>query len=48
MANIIIKPLVGKIDEEWEEINMGPQSSVEILFNGTNWYILSSDGLKNS
>ena len=23
MANIKIKPLIGKIDEEWEEINMG-------------------------
>ena len=48
MANIKIKPLVGKIDEEWEEINMGPQSSIEVLCEGTDWYILSSDGLKNS
>ena len=48
MANIKIKPLVGKIDEEWEEINMGPQSSIELLCEGTDWYILSSDGLKNS
>jgi len=48
MANIKIKPLVGKIDEEWEEINMGPQSSVELLCEGTDWYVLSSDGLKNS
>tara|TARA_B100000287_G_C20539120_1_gene743943 strand:- start:5 stop:883 length:879 start_codon:yes stop_codon:yes gene_type:complete len=48
MANIKIKPLVGKIDEEWEEINMGPQSSIELLCEGTDWYVLSSDGLKNS
>ena len=48
MANIKIKPLVGKIDEEWEEIDMGPQSSIELLCEGTDWYILSSDGLKNS
>tara|TARA_R100001591_G_scaffold82666_1_gene89360 strand:+ start:9222 stop:10100 length:879 start_codon:yes stop_codon:yes gene_type:complete len=48
MANIKIKPLIGKIDEEWEEINMGPQSSIELLCEGTDWYILSSDGLKNS
>ena len=48
MANIKIKPLEGRIDEEWEEINMGPQSSIELLCEGTDWYILSSDGLKNS
>tara|TARA_R110002051_G_scaffold57285_3_gene106114 strand:- start:986 stop:1864 length:879 start_codon:yes stop_codon:yes gene_type:complete len=48
MANVIIKPKTGKIDEEWEEINMGPQSSVELLCEGTEWYVLSSDGLKNS
>ena len=48
MANIKIKPLIGKIDEEWEEINMGPQSGIELLCEGNNWYILSSDGLKNS
>lgn len=48
MANTVVKPLNGKIDEEWEEINMSPQSSIEILSNGNGWYILSSDGLKNS
>lgn len=48
MANIKVKTQSGKIDGEWEEISMGPQSSVEILSDNSNWYILSSDGLKNS
>ncbi len=48
MSEIKIKPVIGKIDEEWEEIVMGPQSSIEVLCEGTQWYILSSDGLKNS
>ena len=48
MANITVKTKSGKIDSEWEEINMGPQSSIEVLSDNTNWFILSSDGLKNS
>jgi len=48
MANITVKTQSGKIDGEWEEINMGPQSSIEVLSDNTNWFILSSDGLKNS
>ena len=48
MANITVKTKSGKIDGEWEEINMGPQSSIEVLSDNTNWFILSSDGLKNS
>ena len=48
MANITVKTLSGKIDGEWEEISMGPQSSIEVLSNKNDWYILSSDGLKNS
>jgi len=48
MANITVKTKSGKIDGEWEEISMGPQSSIEVLSDNTNWFILSSDGLKNS
>jgi hypothetical protein len=48
MANITVKTKLGKIDGEWEEVSMGPQSSIEILSNGDGWFILSSDGLKNS
>ena len=48
MANVTVKTKSGKIDGEWEEISMGPQSSIEVLSDKTNWFILSSDGLKNS
>ena len=48
MTPTVVKPHYGLIDEEWEEISMGPQSSVELLWEGTSWYVLSSDGLKNS
>jgi len=48
MANISVIPSKGLIDEDWEEISMGPQSSIELISHEGNWYVLSSDGLKNS
>ena len=48
MADITLVPIQGLIDEEWEEISMGPQSSIELIAHNGNWYVLSSDGLKNS
>lgn len=48
MAEITVVPTKGLIDEEWEEISMGPQSSIELIAHEGNWYVLSSDGLKNS
>ena len=48
LTNIILKPDVGKIDEEFDEIEMGHGACVEFRFCGGNWYILSSDGLKQS
>jgi len=48
LTNIIIKPDVGRIDEEYDEIEMGHGACVEFRFCGGNWYILSSDGLKQS
>ena len=48
MGEITIIPTKGLIDEEWEEISMGPQSSIELIAHEGNWYVLSSDGLKNS
>ena len=36
------------IDEEFSEILLEKFASVELLFVGNFWYILSSDGLKNS
>ena len=48
MTNTILMPRIGLIDENWDELQMGPQSSVEVLFSENNWYVLSSDGLKDS
>ena len=48
MTNTMIKTKDGVlIDDEFESIDMGPQSSVELIF-GDGWFVLSSDGLKNS
>jgi hypothetical protein len=48
LTDIIIKPDVGRIDEEFDEIEMGRGACVEFRFCGGSWYILSSDGLKQS
>lgn len=47
MTNVTVKPLEGKIDEEYDEIYMDKFSSIEFRFVGGTWYILSSDGLKS-
>lgn len=48
LTHIIIKPDTGKIDEQYDEIEMDHGACVEFRFCGGNWYILSSDGLKQS
>jgi hypothetical protein len=48
MTNLTIKPDIGKIDEDYDEIVMDRFSCVEFRFCSGNWYVLSSDGLKNS
>jgi hypothetical protein len=48
LTDIIIRPDAGRIDEEFDEIEMGHGACVEFRFCGGNWYILSSDGLKQS
>jgi|TARA_R110000868_G_scaffold411171_1_gene702084 hypothetical protein len=48
MTQLTIKPDVGKIDEDYDEIVMDRYACVEFRFVGGTWYILSSDGLKNS
>ena len=48
MTMITIKPDMGKIDEDYDEIVMDRYACVEFGFCGGSWYILSSDGLKNS
>ena len=48
MTKITIKPDFGKIDEDYDEIVADQYACIEFRFVGGNWYILSSDGLKQS
>jgi len=48
MTRITIKPDIGKIDEDYDEIVADKYACIEFRFCSGNWYILSSDGLKNS
>ena len=48
MTKVTIKPDVGKIDEDYDEIIADQYACIEFRFVGGNWYILSSDGLKQS
>lgn len=46
MTSILVKPDYGKIDEEWDEIQLDRGSCVELVNINQGWYILSSDGVK--
>lgn len=46
LSTVLVKPDIGKIDEEWDELMMEKGSCVQLFFVDGNWYILSSDGLK--
>jgi hypothetical protein len=48
MTDVTIKPDVGKIDEEFDEVVADKYVCIEFRFCAGNWYILSSDGLKGS
>jgi hypothetical protein len=48
MTKITIKPDIGKIDEDFDEIIADQYACIEFRFVSGNWYILSSDGLKQS
>jgi hypothetical protein len=48
MTKVTIKPDIGKIDEDYDELIADKYSCIEFRFVGGNWYILSSDGLKQS
>ena len=48
MTQLTSRPDVVKIDEDYDEIVMDRYACVEFRFVGGTWYILSSDGLKNS
>lgn len=46
LTNTKIIPLMGLIDEEYSEMNIGKGASVELYFSFGNWYVVSSDGIK--
>jgi hypothetical protein len=46
LTTVLIKPDVGLIDEEWDELLLEKGSCVHLSFVEDNWYIISSDGLK--
>jgi hypothetical protein len=48
MTNLTILPDVGLIDEEYDEVVVDKFACIEFRFVGGNWYVLSSDGLKQS
>jgi hypothetical protein len=41
-----ILPINALIDEEYSEMNIGKGASVELYFSFGNWYVVSSDGIK--
>jgi hypothetical protein len=48
LTHVTIKPSIGKIDEEYDEIVADKGACIEFRFVENSWYILSSDGLKMS
>lgn len=48
MTEVLIKPDMNKIDEDYDEILIERGACVEFRFCAGNWYIISSDGLKQS
>lgn len=48
LTNLKVKPDINRIDEEYDEVDLDKFACVEFKFVRDTWYILSSDGLKNS
>jgi hypothetical protein len=48
MTNVVIVPDIGKIDDTFDEVELQSYSSIEFRLIGGIWYILSSDGIKQS
>jgi hypothetical protein len=48
LTNTKIKPIEGLIDEEYSEINIEKGACVELYYAFGSWFIVSSDGLKQS
>jgi hypothetical protein len=48
LTHVTIKPDIGKIDEEFDEIVADKGACIEFRFVENAWFVLSSDGLKIS
>ena len=48
LTNTKIKPIEGLIDEEFNEINIEKGACVELYYAFGSWFVVSSDGLKQS
>jgi hypothetical protein len=48
LTSVRVLPDIGKIDEEWDELQLDWGACVQFHYVEGNWYILSSDGLKMS
>ena len=48
LTNTKIKPIEGLIDEEFNDINIEKGACVELYYAFGSWFIVSSDGLKQS
>jgi hypothetical protein len=46
MTNSVVRPFMGMIDEEYDEVRIGKGACVEFILIENNFYIVSSDGLK--
>ena len=46
LTKVTVRPDVGRIDEEWDEISLERGACIELVNINKGWYILSSDGLK--
>ena len=47
LTSVLVKSDFGLIDEEWDELLLEKGACVQFQFVEGNWYIISSDGLKN-
>jgi hypothetical protein len=46
MTTVLIIPDNGKIDEDFDEIELHSGSAIELIYAFDTWYIVSSDGIK--
>jgi len=46
LTKVLILPMMGQIDEQYDEILINKGACVEFFRVDGNWYIISSDGLK--